>query len=236
MSTPRLIAGFIRHGDYHQLADVPSALQPFDLNDQGKSQALHAASLIKAVLQKNNWQLFPVVDSSRLLRAWQTAKLITENLTSELDEPAEIQCFDDLAERSVGAVANLTIEQIEDIVKQDPRYESLPVDWKSNSHFCLPFQGAESLMSAGERVANHVTQQMNQLQNCVTEDTVKLFVGHGAAFRHAAFHLGLLNFEQIRQLSMYHAHPVFLEYIGDKQWRHLAGDWKVRGKSASFTD
>jgi len=96
----RLIAAFIRHGDYHQLANVPSALQPFDLNEQGKLQSLNAVKLIKTTLQENSWKLLPMIDSSQLLRAWQTANIITENLKNESDEPLEIQCFDDLAERS----------------------------------------------------------------------------------------------------------------------------------------
>ena len=67
-------------------------------------------------------------------------------------------------------------------------------------------------------------------------DRVKLFVGHGAAFRHAAHHLGVLAFEQLRQLSMFHCQPVLIEYTPGGQWRHLGGDWKVRDAHSEFTD
>ena len=58
-----------------------------------------------------------------------------------------------------------------------------------------------------------------------------LFVGHGAAFRHAAYRLGVMSLEDVRRHSMYHAVPVVLEFRPDGTWRHAAGEWKVR-KSA----
>jgi 2,3-bisphosphoglycerate-dependent phosphoglycerate mutase len=96
-------------------------------------------------------------------------------------------------------------------------------------------QGAESLLEAGERVAGHLSHSMAALPPD-EHDRVKLFVGHGAAFRHAAWHLGVLEFGQIRQLSMYHCQPVMLEYLPDGQWRHFAGEWKVRSADSRFTD
>ena len=132
-------------------------------------------------------------------------------------------------------MANLTIAQIEDALRQDPRASSPPADWKADSHYCLPLQGAESLLEAGERVAAHLLQSMTALPRG-DHDQVKLFVGHGAAFRHAACHLGVLKFEQLRQLSMFHCQPVMLEYLPDGNWRHVEGDWKVRPLQSSFTD
>ena len=128
----------------------------------------------------------------------------------------------------MGSVANLSVQQIEKIIIEDPRYEEPPLDWKSNSHYCLPFQGAESLMQAGERVAGHLRRKMRELAAQADCDTVKLFVGHGAAFRHAAYHMGVLEYEQLAQLSMYHAHPVLVEFVDDDDWRHVGGDWKAR--------
>ena len=121
--------------------------------------------------------------------------------------------LDALAERGLGSAANLTIAAIEAVIREDPRFEEPPADWKSNSRFRLPLQGAESLLQAGERVAAHITRQMQVLARQTRPDTLKLFVGHGAAFRHAAYHMGIRTFEQIAQLSMYHAQPVFLEYL-----------------------
>jgi len=127
----------------------------------------------------------------------------------------------------MGSAANLTIQQVESVIREDPRYEALPQDWKSNSRFCLPLQGAESLIQAGERVAKHLKTAMQQLEEQADVDTVKVFVGHGAATRHAAYVLGVLQFEEIARLSMYHAEPVYLEY-NKNCWEHVAGNWKVR--------
>jgi 2,3-bisphosphoglycerate-dependent phosphoglycerate mutase len=99
----------------------------------------------------------------------------------------------------------------------------------------LPLPGAESLLQAGERVAGHLSESMAALPPD-DHDRVKVFVGHGAAFRHAAYHLGVLAFEQLRQLSMFHCQPLMLEYLPDGSWRHVGGDWKVREESGRFTD
>lgn len=239
----RVIAALIRHGDYHQLKDTPSAWQPFPLNEAGRGHARSAAEGIREELLRQDWDLYPVCDSSQLLRAWQTADILCQllndnNFAKAIEQKIQlnIESFAALAERSVGSAANLNITQINEIVNDDPRFESLPQDWKSNSHFCLPLQGAESLMDSGKRVAGHLSKVMSELQQSVQIDTVKLFVGHGAAFRHAAHHLGVLEFEQIAKLSMYHGQPVFIERLEDGSWRHVAGHWKVRGVKTSYND
>ena len=238
---PRIIAALIRHGDYEQLPDTPSAWQPFALNEDGKKHAAAAADAINNTLNENNWQLDNLCDSSQLLRAWQTAVIISEKLKQLNSDNSyyndlKITSFEQLAERGVGSVANLSVSRIEEIINIDPRYGDLPQDWKSNSYYRLPFQGAESLMESGERVAKHIKITMLELSNEIETDTVKLFVGHGAAFRHAAFHLGLLKFEQIAQLSMFHGSPVYIELTEDNQWTHILGEWKVRAKTTQFTD
>jgi broad specificity phosphatase PhoE len=235
---PRLIAALIRHGDYHQLKNTPSAWQPFSLNKDGKKQALDAAANIHKTLIEQHWQLDQNCDSSQLLRAWQTADIISEKLTQlkSCEDKLNINCFDQLAERGVGSVANLSISTIEEIINNDPRYDQLPNNWKSNSYYKLPFQGAESLMDSGQRVANHIKSTMLNLSNEINKDTLKLFVGHGAAFRHAAFHLNVLEFEQIAKLSMYHGLPIYLERLENNQWVHILGEWKIRGKKSLYTD
>jgi len=244
----RIIAALIRHGDYHQLENTPSAWQPFPLNEAGKTHARLAAESIRDSLIKQNWFLHSDCDSSQMLRAWQTAEIICDRLKDKdffanknahnLNQVSNIKInsFDALAERSVGSAANLNISQIEEIIHNDPRFESLPKKWKSNSYFCLPLQGAESLMDSGKRVADHVIKTMSELQKSVTQPTLKLFVGHGAAFRHAAYHLGIMSFKQIAQLSMYHGQPLFIELLEDGSWVHIAGQWKVRGETSSYTD
>jgi len=230
----RRIAAIIRHGDYHQLPGAPSAHQPFPINADGKSHEREAADIIDDDMAQNDWKLSEIVDCSRMLRAWQTADIIVESLTGTEKSELRLESFDELAERSIGCAANLTVRQITDIIHNDPRYPDLPEDWKSNSEYRLPLQGAESLLEAGERVAAHLVQRMSSLP--VEQDTLKLFVGHGAAFRHAAFHLGVLEYEQISRLSMFHGQPVFLELLEDGSWRHIEGEWKVRETNTDFTD
>ena len=231
----RLIAVLIRHGDYHQLADTPSAHQPWPLNNTGESQAQQAAQQLHELMLRNDWSLVPTIDSSRMLRAWQTAVILADGLAELASCKPAIESYDALAERGVGCLANLTMTQIEAVLQQDPRVSEPPADWKADSHYCLPLQGAESLLQAGERVAAHLSQRMAALTH-EQRDSIKLFVGHGAAFRHAAYHLGVLEFGQIRQLSMYHCRPVMIEYLPGGQWRHVEGEWKVRPESGHFTD
>jgi len=228
----RFIAALIRHGDYQQLAETPSALQPFPLTEIGRQQAKQAALDISLQCVAQNWQINPIIASSKLLRAWQTADILAKDL---LANKSIIQEYIELAERQVGSVANLSVTQIEQIISADPRYDSLPKNWKSNSHFCLPFQGAESLLEAGQRVAACLEQQMQALIP-QKQDQLQIFVGHGAAFRHAAYHLGVLHFEQIAQLSMYHCQPVYIERQSNGRWQHIVGDWKVREKNSHYTD
>ncbi|MGB5442463.1 MAG: hypothetical protein WBN57_07545, partial [Gammaproteobacteria bacterium] len=119
--------------------------------------------------------------------------------------------------------------------RQDPRFAAPPGDWKADSHYRLPLQGAESLLEAGARVAGHLSQSMAAILPG-EHDRVKIFVGHGAAFRHAACHLGVLAIGQLRQLSMFHCQPVLLEYLADGKWIHVGGEWKVRPGHSPFTD
>ena len=222
---PRLIAALIRHAEYQQLADTPSAHQPFPLTEKGSVQAFDMASNLSEQCQSNGWEIDKQIHSSRLLRAWQTANIVAQQLGHEYI----VKQFDELAERSMGSAANLTIQQVENAVLNDPRFDPLPADWKSNSEFRLPLQGAESLLQAGKRVAAHLNKNMQQLSVQTEIDTVRLFVGHGAAIRHAAYHLGVLQFDDIARLSMYHATPVYIEYT-QSGWRHVAGEWKVRAR------
>lgn len=233
----RLIAAFIRHGEYHQLDGTPSAHQPFQLTAEGEEHARKAERVLRETIARHGWSICPIIDSSRMLRAWQTARIVTERLDNIGSSTVLIESFDELAERGVGSVANLTIKQIEAVLRQDPRFDDPPDNWKADSYYKLPFQGAESLMDAGERVAAHLTRRMTALADeHLGRDTLKLFVGHGASFRHAAYHLGILEFEQIEKLSMYHGRPLFIEYLSENQWRHIEGEWKIRGDKNEAMD
>lgn len=224
----RTIAILMRHGDYHQLADTPSAHQPFPLTDKGRRQAIEAAAVLRQILAQGGWQLAEEVDASQQLRAWQTARLVCDELADEWPG-LRLRSCDALAERGLGSAANLSLAQIAQAVASDPRCGELPGDWKSNSHFRLPLPGAESLMEAGERVARHLEARMAALAaEAGHGHMAKLFVGHGAAFRHAAHLLGVLDFDDIARLSMFHAGPVIFERAADGRWRHIGGRWKVR--------
>ena len=227
----RRIAAIIRHGGYHQIAGAPSAHQPFPLNTDGKKHAVEAAAIIDKIQQQYGWAVAAEIDCSQMLRAWQTADIIAENLASQHD----LQSFDELAERGVGCAANLTAGQIVKIIHDDPRYPELPQNWKSNSEYRLPLQGAESLLEAGKRVAEHLNRRLSEIPDDGV-DRLKLFVGHGAAFRHAAFHLGLMEYDDIARLSMFHGRPVFVELLQDGRWSHITGDWKVRAINSEFRD
>lgn len=228
------IAAFIRHADYQQLPNTPSAFQPFPLNETGIKQAHQQVAALVQLLTENDWSLVPELDASCLLRAWQTADIFAKGLTMASIKP-KISAFEQLCERSVGSVANLSVEQIETLLEIDPRYQSPPANWKSDSHYKLPFPGAESLIEAGKRVADHIVLRMNTLPTA-NKTQVKLFFGHGASLRHAAYHLGILTLEQVKQHSMHHAHAVLFEYQDNGRWLQVGGDWKLRAKTSSYTD
>ena len=222
------LIAMIRHGDYHQLADTPSALQPFPLTEEGKQEVKREAQLFAKVLSENGWKLNPVIHSSSSLRAWQTARLYIEALRPYFIGDPVHQSDEALSERSVGCLANLTINQIEQVLEQDPRFETPPSNWKSDSHYRLPLQGAESLMEAGQRVADYIIAQTGT-EDIKDSQAVSLFVGHGASFRHAACHLGVIKFCDIAMLSMFHGKAVVIRQITDDSWKLVAGQWKVRG-------
>jgi len=220
---PGHLVALVRHGDYHQLADVPSAQQPFALTAEGRAQAHKGAVELMDIITAYSRSMHPGIDSSNMLRAWQTAQIF-----AQVCGATAVTSFDSLAERGLGCAANLTLTQIESILHDDPRYPPPPRNWKADSHYRLPLQGAESLIEAGRRVADHVEQRMAALAN----GEVGVFVGHGAAFRYAAFHLGALELERVAALSMHHGRPLLLESGANGRWRHVAGDWKLRAKGS----
>jgi len=215
----------IRHGAYEQLKNVPSALQPFPLTKAGEEEVRKQARVFGEWLTSRCLRLDPQIDSSTLLRAWQTAAIYLEELHEFFDSEPHIASFSALCERSVGAVANLTIEEIERVLALDPRFDVPPENWKSDSRYCLPFDGAESLLDAGGRVAAHIQSWQSQ---SLKNDRVKLFVGHGASIRHGAFHLNVITFDDIKRLSMFYGHPVVFELAEDQQITRLFGEWKQR--------
>lgn len=225
---PRLFAALMRHGQYQQAPDTPGAHQPYPLTPAGEAQARRGAGSLLEIAHQEGWRVDRVVDSSTILRAWQTATLSTRVFATRLGSAFRVTPFMELAERSVGSAANLTMKQIRSVVQNDPRCDELPRDWKSKSKFRLPLPGAESLYEAGERAARKVEERMAELAGEADGDTVRLFVGHGGTFRHAAVHLGVLDLDEAPKLSMHHCRPVVLERLDDGRWKRVAGQWKVR--------
>ncbi|MDH2293660.1 histidine phosphatase family protein [Cobetia sp. 1AS1] len=234
----------IRHADYHQQIDTPSALQPFPLTRRGELQAREGAEEVLTLCQAHGWQPASTVHASSLLRAWQTAQVMNEVMGDRTGREFSLMAHDALWERSLGSAANLTTAQIAEAVRHDPRVDFLPADWKSNSHFRLPLPGAESLMQAGQRVADFIASLPASPSPSVSAPTspltsgatLTLVVGHGAALRHAAHLLGVLDFDQIAGLSMHHARPVVIEETSSGSWRHVAGEWKVRHRHEPAQD
>jgi len=223
------IIAVLRHADYHQPLDVPSATLPYPLTEQGKLQAKSAAKGILDFCNRHNLEIDTVIDTSRMLRAYQTGSLISEVLKHETGLSYELTEYSELAERSVGAVANLTVTQIEKLLEQDPRYASPPPDWKSSSYYSLPFQGAESLINAGARVAAYFQKLADKLGGSKNPH-LKIVVGHGAAIRHAAVHLALLNLNEAANFSMHHASALYLYREDNYRWTIVEGYWKLRNK------
>lgn len=246
MATRRIVAALIRHGDYHQPDQVPSAQLPHPLTDKGVEQARSLGEQLHDESRGLGLMLDPVLDCSALLRARQTAELAAASLNRighvghvgrighvEQDLRFRVAEFGDLGERSVGAAANLTIEAIEAALGLDPRHADLPRGWKSHPRFRLPVAGAESLLMAGARVAAHIELRAHELRMAGGHDVLKLFISHGGALRHAAVCLGALDLLEVPKLSMHHCGYVFVEHIADPQggpgrWQKVGGSWKQR--------
>jgi broad specificity phosphatase PhoE len=232
----RVIAALMRHGDYHQPPGVPSAHLPHPLTAEGEAQAGAAAAGLMATAEAESWEIHDIVDTSRMLRAWQTGRIVCDGLEAHYDGRYRVCESSDLAERGVGAAANLTMDQIAEIIERDPRYAPLPEHWKRDSFYKLPLQGAESFIEAGARVGRYLEHRMREVGNEASADIVKLFVGHGGSFRYAAVQLGVLQIEEARRLSMHHCRPVYLERRSNGRWAHVGGEWKQRGSRPEQPD
>jgi broad specificity phosphatase PhoE len=244
------VLAWIRHGEYAQPLGVPSAHLPHGLTPRGREQAREAARVVWQHCQQHGLELDPVVDCSRLRRAWETADVMARALESFGSSKLVVKEFDALMERSLGAAANLTLEQIEAVLDADPRFERPRPGWKRDAQYTLPLPGAESLARAGERVARHVRARMRALDGDAAaasssmpssaKPRLVLFVGHGGAFRHAASELGVLSPADVERSSMHHGAPIFFEFhagrggdVSAERWHRVAGDWREREAGAS---
>ncbi len=225
---PRLVAALMRHGHYEQPEKTPSAHLPYPLTEKGRSQAEAAAEEVAAFAASKGWVLDGVIETSQLLRAWETGTIISGIWSRRFERPFRVVESDGLAERGVGAAANLTESEITVIVERDPRHH-LPPNWRLDSQIRLPFPGAESLMDAGARVLQHLDRRTATLSREIETDTVRLYIGHGGSIRHAAIHAGILRLEDMPRLSMENCGTVYFEKA-DGVWAHIDGAWKPRNK------
>jgi broad specificity phosphatase PhoE len=158
--------------------------------------------------------------------------VIASELSETLGRPFSTCEFDELSERSLGAAANLSVAAIESVLRDDPRFAPPPPEWKRQADYRLPLPGAETLVEAGSRVAKHILARAAALGR----SQLKLFVGHGGAFRHAAQQLGLLEPAHVASLSMLHCTPLYFEIESQpgepSRLVHLAGDWNERTEDA----
>lgn len=213
---------FIRHGHYHQPKGVPSAHLPHPLTEDGRTQSVEGAEKIAEYLKQSGLTLNKEIHSSILLRAFETSTIFKD----KLDSSATIIETDRLTERCVGSLANMTVEEIEEVVAKDPRYGRPPEGWKSSSDYRLPVPNAESLLEAGTRVHKYINGALEQ----APENTLTLFIGHGASIRHAAHLFGVWEIDQIKAYSMYYAEPVLFRYYDASKIEQVGGQWKVRDK------
>lgn len=227
---------FVRHGQYAQPDDVPSAHLPHPLVEEGRVQAMAGLETLLREATARRWTVCPVVDASPLLRAWETAELFATGLRDLGRSGARVETFEALTERSLGAAANLTMAEIEAVIERDPRFDSLPSGWKRTSDFRLPLVGAESLLDAGARVADHIRRRAEGTDCPPGEGLyVKIVVGHGGALRHAAAALGMLELASLDRISMFHATPIVYAHR-QSGWAHEYGAWKQRSVPPTDTD
>lgn len=224
---------FLRHAEYQQPQNVPSALLPHPLTAKGKEQTIAGAQKLIEFFKKNQNEIPPSIECSSALRAYETAKIISSEFANHFGIAPTIIQTDELTERRLGPMANLTVKEIEAIIKKDDRYNNPPQGWKSSRNYKLPYIGCESLLEAGRRVANYITTQPQFSFNSSNKNFYRIIVGHGASFRHAASELTILQEEDIPKLSMFYAEPLFFQNK-DKNWEHIGGNWKIRSNNENI--
>jgi 2,3-bisphosphoglycerate-dependent phosphoglycerate mutase len=163
------------------------------------------------------------IESSSLLRAWQTASVLAEQLGSRLDRAYHVVQRDALIERGLGSAANLTFDRIRALIELDPRLSPLPEGWRRIPDFRLPLPGAESLLEAGRRTATCIAESLASIPDEDPRDLARLFVAHSGCLRHAAVVLGALELDVVASRSMEFVQAVLIEREGPDRWRIVGG-------------
>lgn len=222
----RRIAAFVRHGHFERPEGTASAHSLFPLSPTGREQARDAVDVVLDFADEFNLEVDARLEASQLLRAWETAKVISEELESRTGRSFHVLQRNELIERGIGSAANMRFDDIEAMLAEDPRIAPLPKGWRRLPEFRLPVQGAESLMQAGSRVASRVSASMNSIPNDDSRDVMRLFVAHSGCLRHAAVALGAVDVRKVPGLSMGFAQTVLIEKMPNGEWVHLAGEFE----------
>ncbi|HKK53446.1 MAG TPA: histidine phosphatase family protein [Myxococcota bacterium] len=231
----RRVAGLVRHGHFDRPEQLASAHLPLPLSERGRRQAREAAGPILRHCEELGIELDPRIEASQLLRAWETATLLAEELEARTGVAFVVEERLELIERGLGSCANLRFDEIESQLARDPRVGPLPEDWRRRSDFRLPVPGAESLMMAGARAASRIATSLRSIPEEDPRDVLRLFVAHGGCLRHAAVQLGTLDVRTVTGLTMDYAQAVLIETDPRGGWLQTAGEWKKRlPKSQSF--
>lgn len=225
----RRIAAFVRHGDFDRPENTASAHSPRCLSPLGRRQAEAAAAPIAELCREHGLEIDARIEASQLLRAWETANLLATALEPLTVRRHYVLQREELLERGLGSAANLTFDQISELLARDPRLDPLPEGWRRMPEFRLPLPGAESLMQAGARAAARVVESIDSIPDDDPTDVARLFVAHSGCLRHAAVVLGAIDVRQVAGLSMDFLGCVLLEKTDSGDWVHLAGSFAKEG-------
>jgi broad specificity phosphatase PhoE len=170
----------IRHGEYAQPAGVPSAHLPYGLTPAGVAQARDAALALLDFARSSALTLQPIIDCSKLRRLADSGRHGAHARAahrSGLHLPRARR----LAERSLGALANLSVEAIEAIVRDDPRYAAPPPGWKRLSGIGFPIQVVSpggGGRTRGARLRSCAAELWENRLARAQASSLKLLVGH----------------------------------------------------------
>jgi len=224
----RRVAALIRHGHFDRPDQLASAHLPLPLSAAGRAQAREAAGPILQLCEDLELEIDPRIEASQLLRAWETAIVLAEELERRTGRSFVVDERSELIERGLGSCANLRFDEIEARLSRDPRLGPLPDDWRRLPEFRLPVPGAESLMMAGARTAARIAESLGSISDEDPRDVLRLFVAHGGCLRHAAVQLGTIERRNVTALTMEYAQAVLIESDGHGGWVQVAGEWKKR--------
>jgi len=205
--------------------ETASAHSPLPLSGIGRAQAEQAAEVIATACTDRDLEIDEQIDASQLLRAWQTAIVLAEQLGARTGRPYRVVERDALIERGLGSAANLTFDRIRELVELDPRLSPLPEGWRRRSDFRLPLPGAESLADAGRRTAACITDSLDSIPAEDPRDLARLFVAHSGCLRHAAVALGALDPEIVAARSMEFVQAVLIEREPGDRWHIVGGEF-----------